>query len=538
MRTAILLLTIAMVVTSLFATSFSSQKVDQLFATYDKPDSPGCSVGVIRDGKFLYRKAYGQASLELGVPLTSQSVFYMASVSKQFTAAAVVLAAEKGFLSLDDDIHKYIPELPDFGHRITLRQMLHQTSGFRDFFALQYLSGHDEKDLSSPDQVLKLILRQKALNNVPGNEFVYSNSNYFLLGLAIQRSTGQSLAKFAAEQIFKPLGMSSTRFYDDNKVVVPGRVAAYDAAKDGGFLVDWSTNFEIVGSGGLMSTVDDLLLWDDNFYADRLGNGTLVRELKSHGRLNNGQEVNYGMGLWLASYRGLATVEHSGGTFGYGTELLRFPEQRFSVVALCNLATIDVEELARKVADLYLGDQFQPPTTVGSQRFPDPTAFAGQYLDPRTQMVYTFKSVNGNLMAWGAVLRRSAENKFYDLVGNPIIFDQSSGVMRVRLEMEEATYFEGASISPIRLTQQDLNGFAGKYRSEELDVTYTVGNKEGAVTVVIGDKPPLQLQAVAINEFYSPDTGTLVFSLSPDHQVSGLTVYTQSARGIHFSKVR
>lgn len=244
MRTTIALFLFLMPSISASSPDVAQQKMDELFATYNNPRSPGCSVGVIRDGSFIFRKSYGEASLELGAPLTSQSVFYMASVSKQFTAASIVLAAEQGFLSLDDDVRKYIPELPDYGRPITLRQMLHQTSGFRDFLALTYLSGRGTSALSSPDSVLKLIARQKGLNNAPGEEFVYSNSNYFLLGVVIKRATGKSLAEFSRANIFQPLGMTHTLFYDDNTVVVPNRVAAYDPGKDGKFLVDWSTLFD------------------------------------------------------------------------------------------------------------------------------------------------------------------------------------------------------------------------------------------------------------------------------------------------------
>ena len=537
MRYVSFLLIATTVATCAIAATVPSQQVDQLFAPYDRPNSPGCSVGIIRDGKFVYRKSYGEASLELGVPLTSQSVFYMASLSKQFTAASVVLAAEEVFLSLDDDVRKYIPELPDYGHRITLRQMLHQTSGFRDFFTLFYLSGSDDSNLSSPERVLKLITRQKGLNNTPGASFVYSNSNYFLLALVVKRATGKSLAEFAAQHIFQPLGMTHTLFYDDNKIVVPARVAAYDSANDATFHVDWSTTFDIVGSGGLMSSVDDLLAWDNDFYADKLGKGTVIRQLESHGRLNNGHEINYGMGLWLAPYRGLPTVAHSGGTLGYRTELLRFPQQHFSVIALCNLASVEVEGLARKISDLYLSDQFQSISPEASQQFPDPTPFAGKYLDPRTHTVYTFTVRDGKLMAWGVVLPRIAANQFYDSIGNPITFEQSNGRMTARLVAQGETYFEGAKVEPLRLTQHQLEAFTGKYRSDELEVTYSLTVTDGKLAVAIGDKSPVELQPAAPNEFYSPDMGALVFTAVSGRHASGFAVYTQSARGMSFDRL-
>jgi CubicO group peptidase (beta-lactamase class C family) len=336
------------------AAETDQQRVDRNFAAYDKAGSPGCALGVIWDGKFIYRKGYGAASLELAVPLSPQSVFYMGSVSKQFTAASIVLAAEQGYLSLDDNVRKYIPELPDYGHPITLRQMLHHTSGFRDFLGLLYISGRDDSDFHSRDEMIDLIVRQKGLNNTPGDEFIYSNTNYFLLGLVVERATKKPLAEFASENIFKPLGMVHTRFYDDHTLVVPGRVPAYAPGGNGNFLVDWSTNYDIVGAGGLMSSIDDLLLWDKNFYENRLGKGTFLKEMLARGVLNDGKQIGYALGLELGTYRGLPTVEHGGALFGYRTEILRFPEQRFTVVCLCNLSSAHELSLARKVADVTL----------------------------------------------------------------------------------------------------------------------------------------------------------------------------------------
>src|SRR5579871_5812485 len=291
-----------------FAAETDQQRVDHIFAAYQKAGSPGCALGVIRDGAFIFRKGYGTGSLELGVPLSAQSVFYMGSVSKQFTAASVVLAAEQGFLSLDDSVRKYIPELPEYVQPVTLRQMLHHTSGFRDVLGLLDLSGRHAEDIHPTDELLDLIARQKALNFMPGAEFLYSNTNYFLLAEIVKRSTKKPLSVFAAEDIFQPLGMTHTRFYDDHTVVVPSRVPAYAPRKDGTFVVDWTTNFDKVGDGGLMSSVDDLLLWDRNFHENRLGKGTLLRELQTRGILNDGKKIDYALGLVMTTYRGLPIV--------------------------------------------------------------------------------------------------------------------------------------------------------------------------------------------------------------------------------------
>jgi len=538
MRTIIVLILFLAPTASVSSTDVAPQKIDKIFASYNYKHSPGCSVGVIRDGSFVFRKSYGEASLELPSPLTSESVFYLASVSKQFTAASVVLAAEHGYLSLNDDVRKYIPELPDYGRPITLRQMLHQSSGFRDYLALTYLSGRDISALSSSDDVLKLIARQKGLNNVPGEEFVYSNSNYFLLGIVVKRATGESLAEFATANIFKPLGMTHTLFYDDNSVVVPNRVAAYNPGKEGSFRVDWSTVFDLVGSGGLMSNVEDLLLWDRNFYSNKVGKGTLVKELESHGLLNNGHQINYGLGLWLGEYRGLKTVEHSGSTFGYRTELLRFPEQRFSVITLCNVANADVEGLARKISDLYLEAQLkhEPSDTSKSPAFPDPAPFAGTYFDPRTHMIYTFTAANGNLLGWGSKLQRLGANEFADLVGNPIMFESANNIMTAALTLQAETFFSGTRVPHIDVSESALSGFTGKYHSDELEATYRLSLANATLTLKNGDQPPVNLNPVAANEFQAGDLGTIVFRVAGNSHVSGLTLFSQAARGINFQK--
>src|SRR6202050_1688422 len=522
------------------ASDILTRKVDQIFSVYDKPGSPGCSLGVIRDGDFAYRKAYGSANLELGVPLLPRSVFYMGAVSKQFTAASVVLAAEQGLLSLDDDVRKYLPELPDYGHVITLRQMLHQTSGFRDLFSLIALSGRDVSDFNSPDEILKLVVRQRELNNIPGDEWIYSNTNYFLLGVVVKRATKKSLAEFAIQNIFQPLGMLHTRFYDDHTVVVPGRVAAYDSGAHDTFLVDWSTTYDIVGGGGLMSAVDDLLLWDRNFYTNRLGKRTLAKELQTPGFLNNGNRISYAMGLDLGNYRGLPIVEHDGALFGYRTALLRFPQQQFSVICLCNVASAVPENLARKVADLYLADKLQAGASAldpsGDGNFPDPATFAGKYLDPRTHVMYSFTSSDGHLMAWGGALMRSSAEKFYDLESNVITFERSNGVMKAKLDIQGETYFSGIRADDLRVGNPALAAYEGQFRSAELDATYSVSLEQGTLTLRNHDNPPEQLIPIAPDEFDTSSLGTVVFHREPAGGFSDLSVFSQSVRGMEFKK--
>ena len=542
MQFAVVTLLLALVTQSVSAANVTPEQLDQIFAAYNKVGSPGCALGVIRNSRFVYRKAYGLGSLELRVPLTSESDFYMASVSKQFTAAAVVLAAEQGLLSLDDDVRKYLPELPNYRQPITLREMLHHTSGFRDFFGLIDLSGRDALDFNSPAEILKLIVRQRGLNNTPGDEFIYSNTNYFLLGVVVQRATKKSLAVFAAQEIFQPLGMSHTLFYDDHTVVVPGRAAAYDPGAHGSFLVDWSTTYAIVGGGGLMSTVDDLSLWDKYFYANTLGKGTLTKELQTRGVLNDGKQISYAMGLDMGNYRGLPIVEHDGALFGYRTSLLRFPEQRFTVICLCDISSATPANLTRKVADLYLADYVKPGASAlhpkDNSKLPDPAIFAGKYFDPRTHMIYSFTASNGNLMAWGGVLRRINADHFYDLESNVIIFTNANGAMKARLDIEGENYFLGTRIENRHLTATEIAAYAGRFRSEELETTYESSVEQGALMLRIGDNPPKQLLAVTSDEFEANELGTVLFHRDIRGRVDGLKVFTQNVRGVEFVKIK
>jgi CubicO group peptidase (beta-lactamase class C family) len=514
------------------------QRVDQIFAAYDKGTSPGCALGVIRNGAFIYRKGYGAASLELGVPLSSQSVFYLGSVSKQFTASSVVLAAEQGLLSLDDNIRKYIPELPGYAQSVTLRQMLHHTSGFRDVLGLLDLSGRSALDLHPTAELIDLIARQKALNYDPGAEFLYSNTNYFLLGEVIRRSTGKPLPVFAAENIFQPLAMTHTRFLDDHTAVVPGRIPAYSPGSGGSFLVNWSTNFDKVGDGGLLSSVDDLFLWDRNFYENRLGKGTLLKELQTRGVLNDGKQIRYALGLNIGTYRGLPIVEHSGGLFGYRTEILRFPKQHFTVICLCNLSSASPVRVAHQVAEIYLENSLQPETEP-----PAPGAasgageFAGKYLSRSDHSVFSFTASGGNLVAQGAKLRRVGSNRFEGPDGAIIVFDGSDAAMKVTIESGGEVLFAGSRIDEARVGEAVLAPYAGSYRSAELDATYKLSVENGSLTLRANWNAPLKLNPLIRDEFENRALGTLVFHRDANDRITGLSVFAGRIRNVTFERV-
>ena len=338
-----------------------ARRVDGVFARFSKPDAPGCAVGVYQNGAITYAKGYGSANIEYGVPITPRTPFISGSVAKQFTAAAIALLVEQGRLSLDDDVRKYIPELPDYGARITVGHLVHHTSGLRDFWALVSAAGMRYDDTYTVDDVLRLAARQKNLNFTPGTEYNYSNTGYVAMGVIVKRVTGKSLREFADEQIFRPLGMTSTHYHDDHTMPVPGRAAAYSPVANGGWRIDiW--NNDIVGQGGVITTIEDLQKWDENFYTGKVGGPGFLKRQLQQGRLANGTVLSYAFGLTVSEYRGLGMVEHSGSTGGYRTIITRFPSVHTSVVALCNVSDANATALSHSVADVVLGAKFTQPT--------------------------------------------------------------------------------------------------------------------------------------------------------------------------------
>ena len=334
--------------------------VDEVFSDLTKSGSPGCALGVYRDGKIIYAKGYGLANIEENVAITPQSVFDIGSTSKQFTAASILLLEKQGKLSVNDDVRKYVPELPNYGEKISILQLMNHTSGLRDYLTLMQLAGIHTDSVTTDADALALITRQRALNFTPGSDWLYSNTGFFLLSTIVQRASGKTLRAFATENIFAPLEMTHTQYRDSHASLVPNRAMAYDEQQDqSGYTLNVSY-FEQTGDGAVHTSVEDLLKWDENFYSPRVGGKEFLAELQEPGKLDNGKVLDYARGLRLQDYRGLHTVSHGGSWGGYRAELLRFPDQHFSVACLCNVSNAGAGRRARQVADIYLGNLMKP----------------------------------------------------------------------------------------------------------------------------------------------------------------------------------
>ncbi len=342
--------------------------VKNLFQEWDSSQSPGCSVGVIREGRFVFKESFGMADMERNTALQPDSMFYACSVSKQFVAMCALLLEEDGKLKLDDNIRAYLPAFPDYGTPLTIRHLLHHTSGIRDYFSLWEMAGYDFQDYMPAEAVYELICRQKNLNFTPGEQHMYSNSCYFLLYKIIEKASGKTLREYADENIFKPLRMNHSFFHDDYRRLIPNRALGYYSSPEHGYL-NMISRFDLVGSGGMFTCVEDFLPWDSNFYENQLGkkNQALITKMVTSGKLNNGKDAGYALALVPGSYRGLEIIEHSGSLGGYRAHYLRFPEQKFSVVILSNLSSFDPKLKTREIADIYLADNLQSRGEVGIQ---------------------------------------------------------------------------------------------------------------------------------------------------------------------------
>jgi CubicO group peptidase (beta-lactamase class C family) len=530
--------------------------IDRIFAAYDKPDSPGCAVAVLHRGRVLHQRGYGRAHLEWDAPITPATVFHAASVSKPFTALAVALLAEQGKVSLDDDVRKYLPELPDYGRTITLRHLLQHTSGLRDVWNLGGLAGWRPDDLVTDRDVLGLAVRQQAVNYKPGDRHLYNNTGYTLAGIVVRRVTGQSLRAYTEAHVFRPLGMKNSHFHDDHAEVVKNRASAY-AVRAGRPQIAVPM-FEAVGSTGLLTTVEDLASWDENFYRRRVGGKSALDQMLRPGKLNNGEAarygvgLGYGLGLVIGRYRGLKIVGHSGSDRGYQAEFLQFPDQQFSVIILGNVDTLQPSFLARRVADFCPAKEFpeRPEGGAGRARAKaNPVehseralaVWAGTYWNPDTGASWEISVQGGKLRLGTRELTPLAADRFglgdspVELVFSPAKAGAPRKLMWLDVEPE---VFE--AVPKRELTEAQLEGYAGRYRSEELNTAYTLSVRAGALQVRgwRDDLGPLRPTVADGFVLRAPSLGTFLIRFTRNGQkaVAGFTLSTGGGEKVHFVK--
>lgn len=519
-------------------TAAGKPSVDAIFEKWAGTRSPGCAVAVSKDGATVVERAYGMADLEHGVANTPDTVFEAGSIAKQFTATAAVLLARQGKLSLDDPVRKYVPEVPDYGKPITLRQMLHHTSGLRDWGVVAAAGGWPRGSrIHTHDHVLDIVSRQQALNYEPGAEYLYTNTGYNLTAVTVGRVSGQSFAEYTRTAIFEPLGMTRTSWRDDFTRIVPGRAVAYAPGRDG---YHQEMPFENVhGNGGLLTTVSDLLRWNANLGQPRVGGQELAAQLEAPGRLNDGRPIGYGLGLTLADFRGVREVWHSGSTAGYRAFLARYPEHRLSVAVLCNAGEAPAPDLGRQVAATFLGDALRPLPAAAPVAAAELEARAGLYRSQRTGEPVRIAMREGSLRMDGREMVPLSGREF--AIGPTralrVRFEDGSGgegaLMRLAFpEGEVHTYERVAESAP---QASALAEYAGQYVSDEAEVTYRFAVEDGKLALKMRPATSFAL-APAYRDAFTGPGGFVLFRRDAQGRVEGLSLGMGRVRDLRFRR--
>ncbi len=517
-------------------------RIDRAFAIAGGPDMPGCAIGIARDGKIVLTRAYGLSSMELGVTNTPETIFESGSVAKQFTATAIVLLAQEGKLSLDDDIRKYLPEMHDFGKPITIRNTLTHTSGLRDWYGLADLKGQPAgTHVHSPATILEIASHQKTLNFEPGAEYLYSNTGYILASIIVQRVSAMPFTTFTQERIFTPLGMTHTQWRADFNKIVKGRAMAYNGTARTGYTQDMPfTN--VIGSGGLLTTVGDWLTW--NAFLDNpsaLPDGAaLVQSLTTQMTLNSGKRIPYALGVSVGSREGMREISHSGSTAGYRTWLARYPDEKASIAVMCNAGDgANPTGLAQTSLLAVLGKTPRPVQLAGAVRVPTDQLkkYAGVYVGPNPELIANLAVrdtmlvvvVPGNrpMIPMGPDHFRVGANEFaFEMRG-----DKVAHMMQI-IGADTTVFVPSVQSKP---SAKELEAYAGSYWSDELDARIKVVARDSVLIVSQGATDSLVVRPSIPDTFVS-SRGTIQFAKDKRGTPIAFGIWAGRARNMRFTR--
>ena len=514
-----------------------SDAVDGLLVPLHGVHAPGCSVGVIQNGQFVYKTAFGLTDLEQGTPITTTTAFNVASMSKQFTAAALYFLLESGQVRLADSVRRFIPELPPYADDMTVGDLLHHTSGLRDLTPILEISGRLGELLDVRGH-LNLLASQSALNFPPGTDYEYTNSDYLLLGLIVERSSGMSLASFAAERIFRPLEMMNSQFRGRIELL-KDRAAGYGARGDQFRKI--ALHLLGTGDGGLYTSLEDLLQWDQNFYSAKLGGRAFVDFMETRGRLRSGELVHYAAGLQMGYYRGLPTVSHDGWLPGYRSEMVRFPTQHLSVVCLCNRGDADLANLAREIAGIYLWGKLKHsphPANLDyvTSVFP---GLGGLWESKQGWIIRTWSGVDGlsvELPEGQYQLTPLNHHQMFAETGGFRLTLTALSPDRMKLAWDGWPPVVYDRLNPAMPGKEELAALMGVYRSDDADARYRVVlSEQGRLTISTGAGWRIRLEPVGSDRFvFGP--WSLRFTRAADGRVEGFGLHRARLWDLRFQR--
>ena len=527
-----------------------SQAIDSIFTEWNKTNVPGCALGIMKEGKLIYAKGYGMANMEYDIPNSASSVFRIGSTSKQFTAACIVLLAEQEKLNLDNTLNQYFPDFPEYAKRITIRNLLNHTSGIRDYLRISYLKGYSHDEYYEDKDIMKWLINQTELNFKPGDEYLYSNSGYWLLGQIVNKVAEMNMADFAKKEIFEPLGMNNTHFHNDHTQIVKNRASGYVPDRNDNYKISMTT-LDMIGDGGIFTTINDIKKWDDAYYESSVLSKEFWNMMTQQGILNNGEVINYASGLMISKYKGLKTVRHGGAFVGFTAELLRFPEQKLSIAIFANRGDANPSRMANQVADILLKDKLieevvnkdkKVEIDVPEEKF-QLSQLVGDYeIQPGVVASLSIKNDSLNvLQTWNKstynIVKVSAnrfeipgtENLSFTFSNLKDGFTQTLNILQGGRETIAARKKE------IDTSGINLKDYAGSYYSKELDVNYNFEIENEILIVRIENiQSTIECTISDIDQF-SMELGLVRFQRT-DGLISGFELDSGGVKNLKFKK--
>ena len=529
-------------------------KIDNIFKNFNDINKPGATVAVVKNQEIIFKKGYGSANLEYDIPNSPSTIFHIASVSKQFTVFSILLLEKEGKLSFDDDIRKYIPEVPDFGKKITLRHLASHTSGMRDQWRLLAMAGWRFDDVITKEHILKLVSQQKELNFNPGESYMYCNTGFTLLAEVVARVSDKTFAEFTEDHIFKPLNMTNTLFYDDHEKIVKNRAYSYHSISENNYKKS-VLNFANVGATSLFTTVEDLALWSMNFSSLRIGDKAIIDKMNTLAVLNSGETFGGAYGQFKNKYKGLNQIQHGGSDAGYRSYLGRFPNQDFAVMVFSNVAQSNPGNLALQVADLYLADAFEKQTDATT-----PTTVDVEYINLSSEQL---KKLDGHF--WNndqkyarkiyvkndtlryfrgegneSSLAPISPNEFKMLgvdVDLRVIFSESNKKRLMTVIINDDEPIISHEFTPPNYEVSDLKEFVGDYFSPELNTTYKAVLKNDKLTFTHARASDFEISA-AKSDLFLFENYSFMFERNDNKQLTGFRISAGRVQNLWFKKVK
>ena len=552
-----------LIILSLLSVSVSAQtlpdslvkKIDSICSKWNKPTSPGCAVGIIRNDSLIFAKGYGMADLEFDIPITDSTIFHMASVSKQFTAFSIVLLEKAGKLRLDDDIHKYLPWFPDLKTKITIRNLLNHTSGIRDQWTLLAIQGTRIDDVITQHQIVKILQQQRGLNFPVGTEFGYSNSNFTLAAEIVKAVSGQSLRQFTDSAIFTPLKMTHTHFHDDYTEIVKNRAYSY-SLKDSAHYANSILSYSNVGATSLFTNVDDMAKWLSNFYLHKVGDQGAIDTLTAKGRLKNGKEQDYALGINNGMHNGWREFSHGGADAGYRTFVSVYPDARMGVIVFGNNADFNSNGVTEKITDLFLKDKTAngKPATQAPK---DTAAAALAAPDIAAVKPYLGSYVSADGVAFDLAVRNG--KLYYVEEDGPELLTKDSTARYVMFNAREIQFtleplgkdtevrvnIPGREIRVIRYTpvneknEQVLQTYVGNYYCPELGCSYGIELKDHHLVLTNNKYDDARLKLAGPDHLLNDNwwMNHLTIKRNAAHKIVGFEVDSDRVTHLIFNKM-